>query len=338
MTGIKNLLVDIKNHSTSYVTFGDGAKGEIKGVGKLDCSGVPNLEGVLLVKGLTANLISISQLCDDGYQVNFTKADYSTVCSKEKNTRTIDSVNDVVDMDNLDDPIDIADDELISSISHRVKTRKGKQVGDQHLSKTKTAPQKNVTKEKIKKVLTEPSKTGSKVAVKKRKERSVSDSEDNVLSDVPDIPSKKKHAVTKASTNVPDIPLDNIYLHYASNVIQWKYVYQRGLALERELTNDALECQEIMKLIKSAGLLKTVTHFSKCYEMLVKEFIVNLSQDCADGKAEDFHKVYVRRKCIEFSPTVVNLYLGRDDEAQPELEVTDNEVCKVITGGKVKKY
>src|SRR4051812_35927638 len=43
MTGIKNLLVDIKNHSTSYVTFGDGAKGEIKGVGKLDCSGVPNL-------------------------------------------------------------------------------------------------------------------------------------------------------------------------------------------------------------------------------------------------------------------------------------------------------
>ncbi|XP_058739999.1 uncharacterized protein LOC131612175 [Vicia villosa] len=93
-----------------------------------------------------------------------------------------------------------------------------------------------------------------------------------------------------------------------------------------------------MKLIKSAGLLKTVTHFSKCYEMLVKEFIVNLSQDCADGRTEDFHKVYVRRKCIDFSPTVINLYLGRDAEAQPELEVTDNEVCKVITGGKVKKW
>src|SRR3954470_144799 len=42
MTGIKNLLVDIKNHSTSLNFFG-----------KLDCSGVPNLEGVLLVKGLT---------------------------------------------------------------------------------------------------------------------------------------------------------------------------------------------------------------------------------------------------------------------------------------------
>src|SRR3954462_8099397 len=83
MTGLKNLLVDIKSHSTSYVTFGDGAKGEIKGVGKLDCSGVPNLEDVLLVKDLNANLISISQLCDQGYQVNFTK-DECVVTNEEK--------------------------------------------------------------------------------------------------------------------------------------------------------------------------------------------------------------------------------------------------------------
>src|SRR4051812_34625948 len=257
---------------------------------------------------------------------------------KEKPTCPIDSVNDMVDLDNLDDPIDIVDDDLISSISNRVKARRGKQVDDQHPPKTKVAPLKNATKEKIKKIPAEPSRTGSKVAVKKRKERSVSDSEDNVLSDVPDIPSKKKIAVTKSSTKVRDVPLDNIYLHYASNAIQWKFVYQRRLALERELANDALECQEVMKLIKDAGLIKTVSHFSKCYEILVKEFIVNLSQDCGNGTTDDFHKVYVRRKCIDFSPAVINLYLGRDVEAQPEFEVTDNEVCKVITGGKVKKW
>jgi transposase InsO family protein len=55
------------------VTFGDGAKGKIRGVGKLDCSGVPKLNNVLLVRGLTANLISISQLCDQGFHVQFTK-------------------------------------------------------------------------------------------------------------------------------------------------------------------------------------------------------------------------------------------------------------------------
>ncbi|XP_058767895.1 uncharacterized protein LOC131641607 [Vicia villosa] len=210
------------------------------------------------------------------------KAEEVTAASpKEKATRPTDNRNDVVDLDNLDNPIDIADDDLISSISNRVRARRGKQVDDQHPPKTKVAPLKNATKEKIKKVSAESSRTGSKVAVKKRKERSVSDSEDNVLSDVPDIPSKKKIAVTKSSTKVRDVPLDNIYLHYASNAIQWKFVYQRRLALERELANDALECQEVMKLIKSAG---------------------------------------------------------RDAEAQPELEVIDNEVCKVITGGKVKKW
>ncbi|XP_058765956.1 uncharacterized protein LOC131639480 [Vicia villosa] len=183
------------------------------------------------------------------------------------------TVHDVVNLDDLDDSIDIADDELISKISHRVKTRKGKQVCDQDFSKPQVTPQvtpqKKVTIKKIKKVPAEPSTTGSKTTVKKRKERSVSAPEDDVLSDVPDIPSKKKIAVTKSST---------------------------------------------------------------------KEFIVNLSQDCGDGGTDDFHKVYVRRKCIDFSPAVINLYLGRDAEAQPELEVTDNEVCKVIIGGKVKKW
>ena len=71
--GVKKLLVEIKSHSTSYVTFGDGAKGEIKGVAKLECSGVPKLDNVLLVKGLTTNLISISQLCDQAFKLNFIK-------------------------------------------------------------------------------------------------------------------------------------------------------------------------------------------------------------------------------------------------------------------------
>ncbi|MCI16681.1 gag-pol polyprotein, partial [Trifolium medium] len=75
MTGVEKNLVDLKSYSTSFVTFGDGAKGEIKGIGKLINSGLPKLDNVLLVKGLTANLISISQLCDQGMKVNFTKSE-----------------------------------------------------------------------------------------------------------------------------------------------------------------------------------------------------------------------------------------------------------------------
>jgi hypothetical protein len=75
MTGNQDLLTDMHHHTISHVTFGDGAKGEIKGTCKLDCLGVPKLDKVLLVKGLTANLISISQLCDQGLNVNFTKTE-----------------------------------------------------------------------------------------------------------------------------------------------------------------------------------------------------------------------------------------------------------------------
>lgn len=64
MNGVKKFLVDIKSYSTSYDTFRDGSKGEIKGVRKMDYPGLPSLDDVLFVKGMPANLISISQLCD----------------------------------------------------------------------------------------------------------------------------------------------------------------------------------------------------------------------------------------------------------------------------------
>jgi len=37
------------------------------------CSGLPRLNDVFLVEGPTASLISISQLCDQGLKVMFTK-------------------------------------------------------------------------------------------------------------------------------------------------------------------------------------------------------------------------------------------------------------------------
>ncbi|XP_058784264.1 uncharacterized protein LOC131659038 [Vicia villosa] len=72
MSVMKNLLVDIKPHFTKYVTLGNGVKREIIGVGKLKGLGVLTLNNVFLVKGLTANLISISQLCDQGFNIRFT--------------------------------------------------------------------------------------------------------------------------------------------------------------------------------------------------------------------------------------------------------------------------
>ncbi|MCI34794.1 hypothetical protein A2U01_0056015, partial [Trifolium medium] len=61
--------------------------------------------------------------------------------------------------------------------------------------------------------------------------------------------------------------------------------------MERGLGKDVLELQDIMDLIKKAGLIKTVWGIGPCYEK----------------------------------------FLGRSEEPQAEVEVTDNDVCKAIT-------
>ncbi|KAG9442194.1 hypothetical protein H6P81_018048 [Aristolochia fimbriata] len=66
-------LTDIHREDGGQVTFGDGAKGAIIGRGRLKVDGFPKLENVLLVNGLKANLLSISQLCDQNLHVRFTK-------------------------------------------------------------------------------------------------------------------------------------------------------------------------------------------------------------------------------------------------------------------------
>ncbi|GAA0162777.1 hypothetical protein LIER_18797 [Lithospermum erythrorhizon] len=73
MTGNQSNLSNIKKLSGDFVTFGGGAKGKIIGKGILIVDGLPSLKDVLLVDGLTVNLISISQLCDEGMQVAFSK-------------------------------------------------------------------------------------------------------------------------------------------------------------------------------------------------------------------------------------------------------------------------
>ena len=79
--------------------------------------------------------------------------------------------------------------------------------------------------------------------------------------------------------NVPDAPLDNISFHSIGNVEKWKFVYQRRLALERELGRAALDCKEIMDLIKAAGLLKTGTKLGDCYESYVRGTVDNKFPD-----------------------------------------------------------
>ncbi|XP_058721754.1 uncharacterized protein LOC131593309 [Vicia villosa] len=183
-----------------------------------------------------------------------------------------------------------------------------------------------------------PSKSWSKVVPKKRKARVVEESESGFEENIYDIPLKKKPTTSKLAASVPEVPIDNVSFHFVASANRWKFMYQKRLALERELAQNARDCKDIMNLIEAVGLIKTVVHLSKCYEMLVKEFIVNLSQECADKRSKEFRKVFVRGKCVNFSSTMINNLLGRSDETQPKLVVSDNKVCQIISANQVRSW
>jgi len=54
-----------------HVTYGDNNRGRILGRGNVGTKDSTTIENVLYVEGLKHSLLSISQLCDKGYKVNF---------------------------------------------------------------------------------------------------------------------------------------------------------------------------------------------------------------------------------------------------------------------------
>ena len=73
MTGNKGLFKTLFEGKIGIVTFGDGSKSVIKEIGTMDIPGLPVFEDVWYVDGLKENLLSISQIYDNGLNVLFTK-------------------------------------------------------------------------------------------------------------------------------------------------------------------------------------------------------------------------------------------------------------------------
>ena len=73
MTGNKALVKTLFEGKIGTVMFGDGSKSVIRGIGNVDIPGLLVFEDVWYVDGLKANLLSISQICDNGLNVLFTK-------------------------------------------------------------------------------------------------------------------------------------------------------------------------------------------------------------------------------------------------------------------------
>ncbi|CAJ2637306.1 unnamed protein product [Trifolium pratense] len=187
-----------------------------------------------------------------------------------------------------------------ASVARRTRSRAGKGVETANTHVQTPKPSK-ARKDTGKKPLYGPPKPVSKVVprteTKKRKAPPTSDSDFEPETDVAASGSTSRKSVgrKKIPQSVPYAPLDNVSFHLENGSARWKFVYHRRLALERNLKADILECPSVVEALEYAGLMKTVVGLDKCYDRLVKEFLINVADNY-------------------------------------------NEVCKVLTGGRIKVW
>ena len=69
--------------SRGYVGFRGNQKGKIIGSGTIGNGKLPSINNILLVEGLMHNLLSISQLSDNGYDVILNQMSCKAVSQKD---------------------------------------------------------------------------------------------------------------------------------------------------------------------------------------------------------------------------------------------------------------
>src|SRR3954463_14502490 len=83
MTGGRSKFQDLVLKPGGEVKFGGDQKGKIIGSGTISLGNSPSITNVLLVEGLKHNLLSISQLSDNGYDIIFNQKSCKAVSQKD---------------------------------------------------------------------------------------------------------------------------------------------------------------------------------------------------------------------------------------------------------------
>ncbi|TYJ96199.1 uncharacterized protein E5676_scaffold261G00310 [Cucumis melo var. makuwa] len=138
----------------------------------------------------------------------------------------------------------------------------------------------------------------------------------------------------KIPLNIPSVPIYGISFHHEENVQRWKFVVQRRIADEVNISNKHHSCVSIINLIEKAGLSKTISNVGSIYPKLIRKFIVNLSADFNDPSSPDYQTVHIRGFKFTISPTVINGFLGNDVSINfsPSSPSTD-VLASVLSGG-----
>ena len=71
MTGDMKKFINLKSQDGGIFRVGNNATCQVKGIGSINFDGKTNIEDVYFLDGLKHNLLSVGQLVDKGYQLQF---------------------------------------------------------------------------------------------------------------------------------------------------------------------------------------------------------------------------------------------------------------------------
>ncbi|XP_019163620.1 PREDICTED: uncharacterized protein LOC109159961 [Ipomoea nil] len=115
----------------------------------------------------------------------------------------------------------------------------------------------------------------------------------------------------------------------------WKRIVERKIISQKLLPIDKLDNPEqIQEILITNQLLETVTNIEPYDEQVIQEFYCNMTKTISTPSSPLYGKVYVRGNFYDFTPDIINRYLGTS-EIEQETELNSEQVAKELTAGNV---
>ncbi|XP_008465030.1 uncharacterized protein LOC103502746 [Cucumis melo] len=143
----------------------------------------------------------------------------------------------------------------------------------------------------------------------------------------------------KIPANVPSVPIDGISFHHEESVQYWKFVMQKRIVDEVNISDKHQSCMSIMDLIHKAGLEKTISDVGPFYPQLIREFIVNLPNEFNNPSSADYQTVHITGFKFVISLAVIDGFLGNTIyiDCSPSCSTTE-VLATVLSGGTLSTW
>uniref|UniRef100_A0A0A0LIG9 Envelope-like protein n=1 Tax=Cucumis sativus TaxID=3659 RepID=A0A0A0LIG9_CUCSA len=129
----------------------------------------------------------------------------------------------------------------------------------------------------------------------------------------------------KLSPKIPFVSIDGISFHHEESAQRWKYVIQRRIDDEVNISNKHHSYISVTELIIKVGLCKTIANIGPFYSRLIRKFIVNLSSCFNDPSSSAYQLIHIRGSQFKISQSVINGFLGNDTSSDSSVTQPSNE-------------